>query len=73
MPDSYTDDEQQLLDLAYVYALDAVSEAERSDIAGRLGVAAPHTAQAFARSEAARRPVSQEPRSPAAAARRGNT
>ncbi|MHA7665440.1 anti-sigma factor [Mycolicibacterium sp. HS_4_1] len=49
MPDSYTEDEQQLLDLAYVYALDAVSEAERSDIAGRLGVAAPHTAQAFAR------------------------
>jgi hypothetical protein len=49
MPDSYTDDEQQLLDLAYVYALDAVSEGERSEIAGRLGVAAPHTAQAFAR------------------------
>lgn len=49
MPDSYTEDEHQLLDLAYVYALDAVSEAERSDIAGRLGVAAPHTAQAFAR------------------------
>ncbi|BBX83876.1 anti-sigma factor [Mycolicibacterium aubagnense] len=49
MPDSYTEDEQQLLDLAYVYALDAVSEAERSDIAGRLGVVAPHTAQAFAR------------------------
>jgi len=49
MPDSYTDDEQQLLDLAYVYALDAVSEAERSDIAGRLGVAAPHTAHEFAR------------------------
>ncbi|MUL76903.1 anti-sigma factor [Mycolicibacterium sp. CBMA 226] len=49
MPDSYTDDEQQLLDLAYVYALDAVSEAERSEIAGRLGVAAPHTAQEFGR------------------------
>lgn len=47
MPDSYTDDEQQLLDLAYVYALDAVSEGERAEIAGRLGVAAPHTAQAF--------------------------
>jgi len=49
MPDSYTEDEQQLLDLAYVYALDAVSEGERADIAGRLGVAAPHTAQAFGR------------------------
>ena len=42
MPDSYTDDEQQLLDLACVSALDAVSEADRSGIAGRLGVAAPH-------------------------------
>lgn len=49
MPDSYTEDEEQLLELAYVYGLDAVSEGERSEIAGRLGVAAPHTAQAFAR------------------------
>jgi anti-sigma-K factor RskA len=49
MSDSYTEDEQHLLDLAYVYALDAVSEAERAEIAGRLGGTAPHTAQAFAR------------------------
>jgi anti-sigma-K factor RskA len=49
MPESYTEDEQQLLDLAYVYALDAVSENERAEIAGRLGAAAPHTAHAFGR------------------------
>ncbi|MGW6693894.1 anti-sigma factor [Rhodococcus sp. NPDC054953] len=49
MRESNADDEHDLLDLAHVYALDAVSEADRTEIAGRLGAAAPHTARAFAR------------------------
>jgi len=49
MSESHTDDERDLLDLAYPYALDAVSEVDRSEIAGRLGAAAPHTARAFSR------------------------
>lgn len=44
-----TDDGADLLDLAYVYALDALSEGERTELAGRLGAAPPHTARAFAR------------------------
>lgn len=49
MRESNTGDEHDLLDLAYVYALGAVSEADRTDIAGRLGAAEPPTARAFAR------------------------
>lgn len=49
MPDGATHDERDLLDLAHGYGLDAVSEADRTDIAGRLGAAAPHVARAFAR------------------------
>ena len=49
MPDHHTGDEQDLLDLAYPYALGAVSETERAEIAGRLGTAAPHTAREFGR------------------------
>lgn len=49
MTESHTGDEHELLDLAHPYALDAVSEADRTEIAGRLGAAAPHIARAFAR------------------------
>ena len=49
MPDSHTDDEQELLDLAYPYALGAVSEDERAEIADRLAATAAHTARTFAR------------------------
>jgi anti-sigma-K factor RskA len=47
MPDNHTDDE--LLDLAYPYALGAVSEAERAEIDHRLATAGAPTADAFAR------------------------
>jgi anti-sigma-K factor RskA len=47
MADYHTDDE--LLDLAYPYALGAVSEAERTEIANRLATASASTADAFAR------------------------
>lgn len=47
MPDNHTDD--GLLELAYPYALDAVSESERHDIVGRLGSADPQTARSFGR------------------------
>lgn len=49
MSENHTDDEHDLLDLAHVYALGAISEVDRADIAGRLGAAAPHTAREFAR------------------------
>lgn len=49
MREGNTDDERELFDLAYPYALDAVSETDRSAIVGRLGEADPHTARAFAR------------------------
>ncbi|MFC9790476.1 anti-sigma factor domain-containing protein [Rhodococcus sp. NPDC127528] len=49
MSESPTGAERDLLDLAYPYALGAVSETDRAEIAGRLGAAAPHTAHAFAR------------------------
>ncbi|MFE3289170.1 anti-sigma factor domain-containing protein [Rhodococcus sp. NPDC059234] len=49
MPDNHTGDEQELLDLAYPYALAAVSEAERSEIAGRLDRASPDTGRRFGR------------------------
>ena len=49
MPDSPRDDDPDLLDLAYPYALDAVSEADRAEIADRLAAATPQTADRFAR------------------------
>ncbi|MGV9798315.1 anti-sigma factor [Mycobacterium sp. NPDC003449] len=49
MPDNHTDDERELLDLAYPYALGAVSEVERDDIGERLRTAAASTADVFAR------------------------
>ena len=48
MPEDHTDDERDLLDLAYPFALDAVSESEHAEIADRIA-AAPATADAFAR------------------------
>ncbi|GAS88083.1 anti-sigma factor [Mycolicibacterium brisbanense] len=47
MADNHTDDE--LLDLAYPYALGAVSEDERAEIEHRLAAAGAPTADAFAR------------------------
>jgi anti-sigma-K factor RskA len=47
MPDSHVDDEQGLLELAYPYALDAVSEDERAEIGDRLAAAAARTARTF--------------------------
>lgn len=49
MPDNKINDEHDLLELAYPYALDAVSEAERAEIVGRLGTSSPALAQQFAR------------------------
>ena len=50
MPEKdHTDDERDLLDLAFPYALDAVSDTERAESANRLEDAAPQTAHAFAR------------------------
>lgn len=49
MPEDHTDDERDLLDLAYPFAVDAVSEAERAEINDRLRASAPPTAEAFAR------------------------
>jgi len=51
MPDHDTGghDVADLLDLAYLYALDAVSESERHDIVGQLGTADSQTVQAFRR------------------------
>lgn len=49
MPDSPSDEEQGLLDLAYPYALDAVSDNERAEIADRLAAAAAPTARTFSR------------------------
>ncbi len=49
MPDSPTDDEQELLDLAYPYALGAVSQDERAQIIDRLAAGTAHTARTFAR------------------------
>ena len=40
MPEDHTDDERELLDLAYPYALGAVSEYERAEIADRLAATA---------------------------------
>ncbi|WP_280269119.1 anti-sigma factor [Nocardia wallacei] len=48
MPDNApAGDDRELLDLAYPYALDAVSERERDEIELRLAAAAPETGRAF--------------------------
>ncbi|NLG55054.1 MAG: anti-sigma factor [Rhodococcus sp.] len=49
MPDNRTGEQHDLLELAYPYALDAVSEAERAEIVGLLGTSSPDVAQQFAR------------------------
>ncbi|WP_137725959.1 anti-sigma factor [Prescottella subtropica] len=49
MPDHRSDDEQDLIDLAYPFALDAVSDTERATITGRLDAASAATAEEFAR------------------------
>jgi len=48
MSNDLSDDERDLLDLAPAYGLGAVSEADRAEIAGRLGAISPHTAREFA-------------------------
>lgn len=49
----FGDVDRELIDLAVVYALDAVSDAERRDIESRVAEAAPEVAAAFARETAA--------------------
>ncbi|RDI46705.1 anti-sigma factor [Nocardia mexicana] len=46
-PPGPADDDRELVELAYPYALDAVSESERDEIEQRVAAAAPETGRAF--------------------------